>query len=354
MRRRDPRVLQAFAALEDARAPFAALAQEIVGTVAAQVIDEAGRLVEIGSGDGQLRRWLPEALQVRLLHTEPLAAAAGRLQARHPDAVIQRAHATALPIASESVSGVLGLCVLDEVTDLEAARQEFRRVLVRGGRLVHFLDLATNLEPLFIRLTDDGEIPLPNFVDELPPSPEAPSPGPFDDLLIAPRHQVAFIVSALRAAGHPFARPLGAYVARFSPDGFDPKEARHAYVSTMSDPRRAAELKNALAALFTTVKKALYRREMPLDLRLFSTLGEVRRRLLAALAQGFALESDEVVTLRGSRGKGSARFEGRWAGWTVTADVVPPQQRGRPLRAPTDPAGTVVECGVHVLVARRL
>jgi SAM-dependent methyltransferase len=368
-------VLGSLSALEAARAPFASLTAAVVGAVVRRYVPEASAapLAEIGAGDGQLRRWLPAPLHARTTHTEILDALVARLHQRHPDAHVARADAVALPFPSGSLAAVVGLCVLDDVAQPARVRDEIRRVLVPGGVVIHFLDLSTNPSAIFAELDQMGEVPLPNFfVDLALSSPgvaaQAPACGPLDDLLAAPRDQLAFIAGALRAAGHAMAAPLLAYLAPFSPDVFEPSAAAAHFTGLLSDPRAAAGFRRALSAIYETVRRPSYRVELPLDLRPLASHSHFERRLrdLFAAEHGFDIEVCDLLTARsrGPRAVSGARgvgFIARYAGWGVTG-LAPPavaigsaaDPGGSADRAPGDlgPGDLVTEVGVQVLVAR--
>ena len=162
-------------------------------------------VVEIGSGGGQLRRWLPERLLPAMVHTEPEPAFVERFQQAVPQAAVQVAAAEALPFADGTVAGVLGLCVLD-VVDLEAVARELHRVLKPGGCVVQLWDMAPSMRWLCEREMSDGRVLLPDcFSDplvraELPAALQAALP-PLDflqDLVSVPSAQLRSLIALLR------------------------------------------------------------------------------------------------------------------------------------------------------------
>jgi hypothetical protein len=263
-----------------------------------------------------------------------------------------------LPIADGRAAAVLGLAVLDEIADASAARDEIRRVLAPGGRFVHLLDLAPNLDETFAALDAAGEVPLPNFfADVAGGRPPRVAPGPLDDLLAAPRHELAFVIAALADARHPLARPLGAYLAPFTPEAFDPARARAHYLRVVSEPAEGRAFKAALSALWTTLGKPPYDRALPLALRPLSTPLAFRDRAVALLDGAFTVELAEVVSAR-ARMPGPPSFEARWVGRELRGREAPPEPLGLPverlgLEAAPSTGDAVREAGVLAIVARR-
>ena len=162
-------------------------------------------VVEIGSGGGQLRRWLPDPLLPVMVHTEREPAFVRKFQQAVPQATVQVASAESLPYADGSVAGVLGLCVLD-VVDLEAVARELHRVLKPGGSAVQFWDMAPNMRWLCEREMRQGRVLLPDcFSDplvraELPAELQAALP-PLDflqDLISVPSGQLQSLIALLR------------------------------------------------------------------------------------------------------------------------------------------------------------
>ena len=138
--------LRALERLQNERTLFEPAARRVVQAA----LERAGLdgsdspVVEIGSGGGQLRRWLPDPLLPVMVHTEREPAFVRKFQQAVPHATVQVASAESLPYADGSVAGVLGLCVLD-VVDLEAVARELHRVLKPGGSVVQFWDMAPNM-----------------------------------------------------------------------------------------------------------------------------------------------------------------------------------------------------------------
>jgi len=189
------------------REPYAALARRIVNGALERYVSGEGPIAEIGAGTGQLRLWLEPGWHGRLVHTEPVKLAIAQLERRHPEARVQRASADALPFADGELSGIVGLCVLDVVSDGGAIAREAARVLEPGAHFVHFLDLSTDVTAAVERLAGMNMVPLPNVFSD-------PYAGDWpEDVFVAPRAQLEQILALLRHHQHPFARPLGQYLA---------------------------------------------------------------------------------------------------------------------------------------------
>jgi SAM-dependent methyltransferase len=189
------------------REPYADLARRIVQSALERYLPGEGPIVEIGAGTGQLRQWLEPSWHGRLVHTEPVRLAIAQFERRHPGARVQRASAEALPFAADELSGIIGLCVLDVVSDGAAIAREAARVLEPGAYFVHFLDLSTDVLAVVERLADMNMVPLPNVFSD---SYVADWP---EDVFVAPRGELEQILALLRLHEHPFARPLGQYLA---------------------------------------------------------------------------------------------------------------------------------------------
>ena len=330
----------------------------------------ASPVLEIGSGGGQLRRWLPDRLLPAMIHTEPETAFVARFQRAVPDARVQVASAQALPFADGAVAGVLGLCVLD-VVDLEAVARELRRVLRPGGSVVQFWDMAPSLRWLCERQIGDGAVLLPScFSDplvraELPAELQAALP-PIDflqDLVSVPAVQLQGLIALLRPSptdlidGASLER-LDGYVTSFATSG---DAAARALAWLGDDEPEAFAYKRLLLNAWLMLQQARGGSRLPLDLRLVSSA----QALSARLAQTFtALGMDvscDVLRARALVTRPAAdstdrldraRFVGRWVGTTAYSAEVPPAQPDV-LAGDVTPAPDqlVVEAGVLVLIA---
>jgi SAM-dependent methyltransferase len=364
MTRRDPWADPAsLTGLDRMRKPFHGPNRRIIRAVLDRFLGDLGansQLIEVGCGLGQLRAWLPEMFRPRLIHTEPSAAFLDEFRRRHPDAAARQASVYRLPWLANSLHGVLALCVLDTLDDLERAREEIRRVLAPGAKLIHWLDLGTDLGTLFRDLVAGGEVPLPNFL-------AAEATATFDDLLLTPRSELARLVEMLRRHQHPAAGRLASYLRRFTPPEFDPVVAAPAFMGLVSD----GDSLTATNALFREVYDSLQHPGASLNwpIRPYSSLGHFRDKVerLFGPQHGFGIEMSELVSAREvvereSAVHGAARYLGRCVGRTISRVEMPPPSPGVSVAAfegiagsastvPADPV--VVESAVYVFVAAK-
>jgi hypothetical protein len=386
-RRAEAERLRALERLQSERTLFEPAAARVVQAALARAGLEggAGPVVEIGSGGGQLRRWLPAPLLPAMVHTESEPAFARRLQQAVPQATVQVARAEALPYADGSVAGVLGLCVLD-VVDLEAVAAELQRVLEPGGCAVQFWDMAPSMRWLCQREAEQGGVLLPGcFSDpvvraELPAELQAALP-PLDflqDLVSVPSVQLQSLIALLRPGptelidGASLER-LARYVETFDKAGPSSAgglpaasaEAARALAWLCEDEGEAYACKRLLLNAWLMLKQARGGDKLPLELRQVSSAQALSERLTEAFAAtGMEVECGvrraRALAPRPPFHDGAderlqrSRFVGRWLGTTAYAAEVPPpdpEVLGAGEVAAQDQL--VVEAGLLVLLARR-
>jgi hypothetical protein len=209
---------------------------------------------------------------------------------------VKQAEVTTLPFADGSLAGVLGLCVLDTLPDLGAARDEFRRVLRPGAAVVHFLDLATSPVGAFAEIVAGGELPLPNFardpgvLEVLTPAQQAqlPAADDFDEVLAVPWPAFTAFAGMLKAARHPLAADLLPYADPADPLTLDPDVLAQRFMHYRGNPDRLRVLHKALLGLTLTARGL--GRDWPL--RGVSLRAHFRGKLTRAFsaAHGFAVE----------------------------------------------------------------
>jgi hypothetical protein len=235
---------------------------------------------------------------------------------RYPEARVVAADVARLPFESEGVDAVLGLCAFDSFPAPAAAAREIGRVLRAGGRFVHFLDAATNVEPILIELVGAGRLPLPNFLadaallepalldlDEL-----SHLCGPYHDLLSVPAENFALVTAMLVRAGHPMATMLQRYSAPFLRRPFDSLRAARAFVALTSDLRNSRPMNQALTSLVSTLRHPPYLQHLPFELVAHSSLAHFESRLKGYFGAdfGFVPRLSAVVyarTFEPSRGE---------------------------------------------------
>jgi SAM-dependent methyltransferase len=379
--------LRALERLQNERTLFEPAAARVVqaALARAEVDGRDGPVVEIGSGGGQLRRWLPASLLPMMVHTEREPAFARRFRQAVPEAMVQVASAGALPFADGSVAGVLGLCVLD-VIDLEAAARELHRVLKPGASAVQFWDLAPNMQWLCEREIRLGGVLLPDcFSDplvraELPAQLQAALP-PLDflrDLMRVPSGQLQSLIALLRPSPTDLIdsaslERLARYVRRFdqpSAAGISAAsaEAARALAWLCDDEREAYACKRLLLNAWMMLRQARGGAQLPLELQEISSADALSQRLTEVFtAAGMQVECElrraRAVVARPPAGSGPlderlirSRFVGRWLGTTAFAAAVPPagpDVQGEGAGAVPTAEQLVVEAGLLVMVARR-
>lgn len=259
------------------------------GSVAGLLPDQTRerKWIEVGSGLGQLRSLLPPEVLDVVTHTELSKALSRGFVERCPEARVLVANVTRLPFETEGVDAVLGLCAFDSFPAPEKAAREIGRVLRAGGRFVHFLDAATNVEPILIELVGRGRLPLPNFLadaallepalldlDEL-----SHLCGPYHDLLSVPVENFQLVTAMLVRAGHPMAKILEGYSAPFLKRPFDSLLAARAFVALTSDLRNSRPMNQALTSLVSTLRQPPYSQYIPFELLAHSSLAHFESRL---------------------------------------------------------------------------
>jgi SAM-dependent methyltransferase len=294
---------QALESLAQKRVPFEPLLQEIVEAIlhAEAPVLQTDRLpsdsdsppitqqpwLEVGSGLGQLRSLLPAELRDRVIHTDVSEWLVRGLIEKFPDARARTANVNQLPFETASVDAVLGLCAFDSFPEPERASREIGRVLREGGRFIHFLDAATNIEPVLIELVAAGLLPIPNFLADIallrPDLMTTVQVGrliePYRDVLSVPLTQFVAIIEVLQRASHPLARMLERYTSVFLTRPFDPLPAARAFVELTSNSSAGRPMNQALMSLFTTLQQPPYAQHLRFDLQAHSSLAHFKTRL---------------------------------------------------------------------------
>ena len=204
--------------LSSVRAPVDEINRRIVnGALDEKVasVDAKSRWIEIGAGDGKLRKWLPDWLRNQVFHTEPSAEYLQQFRLENVDAEPVEASVYDLPYDDNSIDGILGLCVFDALHDLPAAVTELRRSLRSGGHVIHFLDLGLAcLETIFLDIHEAGQIPVPNYLAE-PAMKSASFAGPasdgdeiLNDLTLCSVDRFSQVVQYLESVGHGYGAPM--------------------------------------------------------------------------------------------------------------------------------------------------
>lgn len=351
------------------REGFEALHERIVRDVVCDALTAPeGPVLEVGAGAGQLRAWLPTPLHARLVHLDRNRGYLRVLQGRAQAHAVLQANAQALPVQDGALVAALGLCALDVLPDLPAFAHELHRVLRPRARLVHFLDLATNLEPVLADAIASHAVALPNFLaaqpDLVPPGLHS-ARAPEVDLLLLPHTRYAACVRRLAALAHPLTGTLAAWGQAFLPDS-TPKDAARVFVQSLQTIGQRQEFVALWLRLFLLSQQntpAL----APLPFAPLSSTAHFRRRLKAALeTAGFETLRDEVVVTTERRPNDTQTPPGLRTLRALVGQVTPlpydePHPPGTcPLAGAatssqaSDDAHHLVVCGVHVFVAERV
>jgi SAM-dependent methyltransferase len=251
--------------------------------------------LEVGSGLGQLRALLPSEVLDFVTHTELSKSLARGLVERYPEGRVLAADVARLPFESESVDAVLGLCAFDSFPAPAKAAREIGRVLRAGGRFIHFLDAATNIEPILSELVGTGRLPLPNFLADaallepalLELNELSHLCGPYHDLLSVPVKNFVLVTAMLVRAGHPMATILEGYSAPFLKRPFDSLNAARAFVALTSDLRNSRPMNQALTSLFSTLRRPPYSQYIPFELVAHSSLSHFESSLRGYFGDDF-------------------------------------------------------------------
>ncbi|MCU0268701.1 MAG: class I SAM-dependent methyltransferase [Acidimicrobiales bacterium] len=108
--------------------------------LAATWLDGATRVLEVGTGEGQLAREAVRAGAAFVVGADLTQAQIAEAVRRGGGPVYLRASADGLPVADATFDAVVVCLVFEHVDDTEAALAEVARVLAPGGRFVFFLN----------------------------------------------------------------------------------------------------------------------------------------------------------------------------------------------------------------------
>lgn len=326
------------------REPFTECHRTIVKRVLERHVAREGTLLEIGAGFGQLARWL-DGDTPRFVHTEPDPLALARLRARYPNAKTEQATAERLPVPDASCAGVLGLCTLDVVSDMNAALREARRALAQGGVFVHLMDLAPSFAGELRELAAAGKVVLPNLFSD--PS-EARWP---EDLLVSDWVEMKRLLAALASKAHPLPQVCAPYFSHFDGASFDAASAARQFQTLVRTPELRELLKTLLASGFALA----HRLGVPPPRGELVCAGRrLAERIERAASQaGFIVERNDIESAwsHTARDAKAPRYRSLALGHERRAGSFPQCLLCEDARPP-EPAAALVEASVAVFVAR--
>jgi SAM-dependent methyltransferase len=326
------------------REPFLDCHRTIVKRVLGRHLPAEGTLLEIGAGFGQLAHWL-EGDGRPLFHTEPDPAALARLRARYPAAKTERASAERLPVPGGSCAGVVGLCTLDVVSDMNAALSEARRALAPGGVFVHLMDLAPSFDGELRELSAAGKVVLPNLFSD--PS-DARWP---EDLLVSDWIEMKRLLAALASKSHPLPEVCAPYFAHFDGATFDAASAARQFEVLVRTPELRELLKTLLASGFALGHRLGI---APPRGALVCAGRRLAERIERAASQaGFVVERNDVESAwsHAVRVDTGPRYRSLALGHERRSETLPHHRLCEDAAEP-GPASALVEASVAVFVAR--
>jgi SAM-dependent methyltransferase len=108
--------------------------------LASEHLAGATRVLDVGTGDGQIARLAVRDGARLVAGVDPTSAQITVAHARAGGAVYARAGASALPFATATFDAVVACLVFEHIRDVDAAIAEVSRVLEPGGRFLFFLN----------------------------------------------------------------------------------------------------------------------------------------------------------------------------------------------------------------------
>ena len=108
--------------------------------LALDLLSDRDRVLDIGTGEGQIARNLSAAGVAQVVGVDPTASQIHEALARAGGPAYLRSNADGLPFADASFDGALACLVYEHIEGMEAALAETVRVLRSGGRFVLMLN----------------------------------------------------------------------------------------------------------------------------------------------------------------------------------------------------------------------
>lgn len=134
----------------------------VVRDVFGQYVRPSDKIIEIGSGLGELVNLAPE-YRGQVQQTEQSQRIAEVNRTLNPDSNVKVANVYALPFEDGEFSIATGCSVFDTLTNLEDALKEVGRVLTPDGKFIHFLDIRACENTFLHRYANSYYVPFPLF-----------------------------------------------------------------------------------------------------------------------------------------------------------------------------------------------
>jgi ubiquinone/menaquinone biosynthesis C-methylase UbiE len=128
-----------FKKLNEYRSIFRDVNKEIVNSILDKYLNGCERILEIGSGCGELCN-LAEKYEKHIIQSD-VSQELCKINKRNGREVI-RANAYSLPFKDNSLDAVIGYAVLDNLEETRKTIAEIHRVLKQNGKFIHFLDVG--------------------------------------------------------------------------------------------------------------------------------------------------------------------------------------------------------------------
>lgn len=113
--------------------------EEQILPLVCDLLHESDRVLDIGTGEGQVARRLARRSGL-VVGVEPAAAQISEANRRNGGPMWARASAVSLPFSESSFDGAIACLVFEHIADLDRSILEVARVLRPGGRFVAFLN----------------------------------------------------------------------------------------------------------------------------------------------------------------------------------------------------------------------
>jgi len=114
--------------------------REQILPLAAEYLAGFGRVLEVGTGEGQVARVAASVGAELVVGLDPTANQIEEASRRGGGPVFMRGEAAALPVRSGAVDAVVACLVFEHIDDVDGALADVARVLRPGGRFVFFLN----------------------------------------------------------------------------------------------------------------------------------------------------------------------------------------------------------------------